>query len=97
MSDVKAWTCAQCGFPGTADEMQDSYDRSNGAPVDVKVHDDCIDEWANRVDDYTREADAESEREEQAYEDAVDRSLSEWKDEGKVGMPRPVVRRWVRR
>jgi hypothetical protein len=92
-SQEVAWTCAFCGFPGTADEVVDSYDRSNGAPVDVKVHVDCLDEWANRADDILVAAEAEAERLEDAYERAVDQSLSEWKDGGKVGMPRPVRRR----
>lgn len=32
----------------------------------------------------------EIERREDAYERAVDQSISEWKDGGKVGFPRPV-------
>jgi hypothetical protein len=34
----------------------------------------------------------ELQRDEDAYERAVDQSLSEWKDEGRVGMPRAVRR-----
>jgi len=93
MSTDQAWTCAFCGFPGTADEMQDSYDRSNGGPVAVKIHDDCLEEWANRADDIELAGEAEAMRLEDAYERAVDQSLSEWKDGGKVGTPRQVRRR----
>lgn len=46
---LHAWTCASCGFPGSDDEMVDSYDRDpSGGTVEVKVHIDCLDDWANR-------------------------------------------------
>ncbi len=69
--------CEYCGKP----EWDKRTNRRNGRIE--SVCEDCY-----------RDLDSgdEIERREQAYEDAVDRSLSEWKDGGKVGWPRPVGR-----
>lgn len=53
------------------------------------VHNTCAD-CELRLD-----ADEEVERLEDAYDRAVDQSIQEWKDGGKVGLPRPVpYKRW---
>ena len=63
------------------------YPALEGAAFDAKVAEVAADLEA--IDDAADELD----RDDDAYERAVDQSISEWKDEGKVGMPRAVRRR----
>lgn len=54
MSDLPQ--CAWCGLPIQPVEEVDSYDHGPDGPVPVKLHDTCLDDWANRTDPMTGRA-----------------------------------------
>lgn len=43
-------TCAWCRLPGNVENMLTTYERGPDGPVEVLIHDDCIDDWNDRTD-----------------------------------------------
>lgn len=77
---VEDFVCEYCQAPAVDERMCKRHGRLEA------VCEQCRDDL---------DAGDEMDRREDAYERAVDQSLSEWKDEGKpFGGPRPVARRW---